>query len=310
MPGFRARAPLSLVLSGDEVAALGSLVDAGTIAVALAERATVEVRVREPGEWRARVRGLGRTLLVEPDLPAPADEGALAVEAHGLREAWRAGSLDLALDVSVEAPDAPDLGSLEARAEALAACLDALGGRRAARGPRTAAARAGSPSGALLGGVPLERASPEVARALEDRLVLVRDRHAPTGPSARLALVAWHSGDAETRVALERAAKASRAASALARGSELGPLAELVAEEENALRAIAPPAEREQRLEATLRAAGARVVRRLGERGLLALFVAGPDERARLVARASELNLAVISWRPGSHAALVEEVSP
>jgi hypothetical protein len=311
---LRARAPLSLVLAGDEVSALGPLVDACPLALVLDSHATVELRGREPGEWRSLVRGFGRRLLVEPDLDPPADEGILGVEAHLLRRFRRASANELVGDVLVDAPDMADLGSLEARAEALAACLERQRGACPPGLARRAAARAGSPLGSTLGDVSPVRLPPTLAGALEPVLVLVRDRHAPPGPSARLALLAWHSGEPEKRAAIERAAKASRAASELASKAPSGidRFVELVGEEGRALEALAPRAERERLVDDALSGAGARVVRRLGERGLVLVIARDADARTRLLEKARELHLEMVSSRGSSSllSPVVEEVAP
>jgi hypothetical protein len=309
---------------GEEVAALGPLLDSGTISLRLALRASATVS-RSEGP-RSRVTGFGRTLEVEPDLEALPDEGRLSVEAATIR----AVSPALALSVDVHGPHEPELGSFEARAEAVAAALLVATGkagdeaiRRAASIGSVVAARASSPCRrpvrgdedaaaltCLVSGIDGSRplAIPEGRPTFVSDLALFRDPHGECGPSPRLAVLGWHSGDPVLRHALRAAASASRAAArALSRGTT-GALLELLERESRALEALAPPSPRERRAEALLREAGAVAIRRIGERGLLAVLVP-QAQRATVENKALGLGLETIRATPGEGGIEVEEVA-
>ncbi len=138
-----------------------------------------------------------------------------------------------------------------------------------------------------------------------EEIVLLRDPHAPAEPSARLALLAWNEG--KDRDELREAARASRAiARVVSRGGTTLPA--LVDREGRAVSVLAPPARREERLEARLRAGGATAVRRLGERGLI-LALAPRDKHDALLAAARDTNLQQIDARPATGGVTVEEIS-
>ncbi len=275
MTTTRGSAPLQLTLMGSEVAALAAILEPGCVSVPLATEAKVEVHERQ-GDHRALVRGFGRELLVEPALEAAFDEGTLALEAGVLRRL----APGEALEVEIDAPFAPDLASLEARADALARALEARGHSSKPAETRALAARAGSPVSQTPRGTAIAeldgswRALDARTAPWRDEVLLLRDPHAPPGPSSRLAQIAWHEGRA--RDALREAARASRAGARLAsRGATS--LAPLVDREERALAALAPRALRDARVLERLRTAGALALRRLGERGLI--LVLAPRER-------------------------------
>jgi hypothetical protein len=307
---FRASAPLRATIAGAEVAALAPLVDTGCVSVRLERRARVLVRARKD-DHRARIRGLGRALLVEPALEPAVDEGALALEG------WLARALapGEALDVEVDAEDAPDLASLEARAEAFAAALGALHGARGSTFPvASLAARAGSPLlgvPALEGPLQVAVSSHEGWRALEckapgwaEELLLFRDPHAPPEPSARLALSSWHEG--RHHEDLREAARAARACARVAsRGGAT--LAALVEREARALSVLVPTSLREDHVDARLRAAGSLAVRRSGRRGLI-LLVAPRARHEAIAAAAALMNLERIETTLATSGVLVEEV--
>lgn len=325
MTTFRATAPLRLTIAGAEVAPLSALLDTGCVSVRLERRATVTLgpraaedapRDHRSPDHRSIVRGLGRTLLVEPALEPVVDEGPLALEGWALR-LLAPGE---ALSVTVDAPDAPDLASLEARAEAFAAALGALRGTKtSATAAAALAARAGSP----LMGVPPAPPAMETAvsvsvssldgwRALAahdtawlDELVLFRDPHAPTEPSARLALLAWNEG--KDRDELRDAARAARACARTLSRAPARTLASLVAREARAVSVLAPASTRESRVDERLRDAGAEAVRRLGERGLI-LAIAPRARHEAILAAGRDMNLEPQDVRPASCGATVQEI--
>lgn len=140
----------------------------------------IEVRVElAAGGWRSRVHdpGLGLTLWVDPDLPAPSgDEGPLGCEASALR----AAAPPRPVEVSSRGPRPPLPGADAARAAALRAALEAAfpgapGGGSPAASPLERCLQQGRPCPPEPGAVGEPAPSPELLALLDERLVLHQD---------------------------------------------------------------------------------------------------------------------------------------